>query len=149
MYPFVVTIFFWVIQRLQVGVFRLNMYVLFHVSPPSKFVLHNILILLLVVQPYLKKTNFTSTINLKSCKIFHLFDFIIFEFVLFILLLIGICSSLFFRWIKEIRMVHRFFLVSISYCMGTCRLKQKQKQTKVFTNLLRGFVDSYSGSCSK
>ena len=28
-------------------------------------------------------------------------------------------------------------------------MKQKQKQTKVFTDLLRGFVDSYSGSYSK
>ena len=51
--------------------------------------------------------------------------------------------------IKEIRIVHRLFLVRISYCVGTCRLKQKQKQTKVFTNLLWGFVDSYNGSYSK
>ena len=48
---------------------------------------------------------------------------------------------------KEIRIVHRLFLVRISYCVRTCRVKQKQKQTKVFTNLLRGFVDSSSGSC--
>ena len=50
---------------------------------------------------------------------------------------------------KEIVMVHRFSLVRISYCVGTCRVTQKQKQTKVFTNHVRGFVDSYSGSCSK
>ena len=50
---------------------------------------------------------------------------------------------------KEIEIVHRLFLVRVSYCMGTCRLKQKQKQTKVFINLLRGFVDSCSGSYSK
>ena len=45
---------------------------------------------------------------------------------------------------KEIEIVHRLCLVRISYCVGTRRVKQKQKQTKVFTNLLRGFVDFYS-----
>ena len=50
---------------------------------------------------------------------------------------------------KEIKIVHRLFLIRVPYCMGTCRMKQKQKQTKVFTNLLRGFVDSYGGSCNK
>ena len=49
----------------------------------------------------------------------------------------------------EIEIVHRFSLVRISYCMGTSRVKQKRKQTKVFTNHVGGFVDSYSGSCSK
>ena len=50
---------------------------------------------------------------------------------------------------KEIEIVHRLSLVRISYCVGTCRVKQKRKQTKVFTNHVGGFVDSYSGSCSK
>ena len=50
---------------------------------------------------------------------------------------------------KEIEIVHWLSLVRISYCMGTCRVKQKRKQTKVFTNHVGGFVDSYSGSCSK
>ena len=49
---------------------------------------------------------------------------------------------------KEIEIVHRLSLVRISYCVGTCRVKQKRKQTKVFTNHVGGFVDSYSGSCS-
>ena len=50
---------------------------------------------------------------------------------------------------KEIEIVHRLSLVLISYCVGTCRVKQKQKQTKVFTNHVGGFVDAHSGSCSK
>jgi len=45
---------------------------------------------------------------------------------------------------KEIVIVHRFSLVKISYCVGTCRVKQKQKKTHV-----GGFVDFYSNSCSK
>ena len=49
---------------------------------------------------------------------------------------------------KEIEIVHRLFLVKISYCVRTRRVKQKQKLTKVFTNLLRGFVDSYRASSS-
>ena len=32
---------------------------------------------------------------------------------------------------KEIEIVHRLSLVRTSYCVGTCRVKQKQKQTKV------------------
>ena len=51
--------------------------------------------------------------------------------------------------VKEIEIVHRLSLVRISYCVGTCRVKQKRKRTKVFTNHVGGFVDSYSGSCSK
>ena len=51
--------------------------------------------------------------------------------------------------IKEIEIVHRLSLVRISYCAVTCRVKQKRKQTKVFTNHVGGFVDSCSGSCSK
>jgi len=53
------------------------------------------------------------------------------------------------RKTKEIETIHRLFLVRISYCVGICRVKQKQNYAKVFTNLLRGFVDSCSGSCSK
>ena len=45
---------------------------------------------------------------------------------------------------KEVEIVHRLSLVRISYCV-----KQKHKQTKVFINHMGGFVDSYSGSCSK
>ena len=50
---------------------------------------------------------------------------------------------------KEIEIVHRLSLVRISYCVGQCRVKQKRKQTKVFTNHVGGFVDTYSGSCNK
>ena len=50
---------------------------------------------------------------------------------------------------NEIKIAHRLFLARISNYVGTCRVKQKQKQTKVFTNHVGGFVDSYSGSCSK
>ena len=50
---------------------------------------------------------------------------------------------------KEIEIVHRLSLVRIAYCVGTCRVKQKRKQTKVFTNHVGGFVESYSSSCSR
>ena len=45
---------------------------------------------------------------------------------------------------KEIEIVHRLLLVRISYCMGPLTVKKMQKQTKVSTHLLRGFVDLYS-----
>ena len=87
------------------------------------------------VHPYVQEK--VSTYYLKSnlLPLFSTLSFLINDFLLL--------STM------EIEIVHRLSLVRISYCVGTFRVKQKRKQTKVFTNHVGGLVDSYSGSYSK